>query len=62
METPNLRWFDQIPKCWRCGKDAHGRLMGSMNDSYGWHCRRCAGKRLKDSERERERNRKDPTP
>lgn len=48
-ETDDLRWFEAIPKCGRCGKDAHGKLMGSMNQSYGWHCRRCAEKRLKDS-------------
>lgn len=54
-ETTNLRWFDEIPSCQRCGKNAHGRLMGSRNESYGWHCRRCAEKRIKDSEKAREK-------
>ena len=52
-ETTELRWFEENPKCGRCGKDAHGRLMGSMNQSFGWHCRKCADKRLKDSAKAR---------
>ena len=53
-ETTELRWFEQIPTCSRCGKLAQGRLMGSMNQSFGWHCLKCANKRLKDSEKARE--------
>lgn len=58
-EVPALRWFDAIPKCWQCGKDAHGRLMGPQNQYYGWHCRRCAEKRLRASEKARSAT---PTP
>ena len=52
-ETTELRWFDEIPSCARCGKTAKGRLMGSSNQSFRWHCKRCAEKRLKDSEKAR---------
>lgn len=52
-ESTDLRWFDEHPKCARCGKDAHGRLMGSQNQSFGWHCRKCAEKRLRDSAKAR---------
>ena len=54
-ETTELRWFEEITmKCQRCGKPAHGILRGERNESYGKHCRRCAEKRLKDSEKARE--------
>lgn len=53
-ETPNLRWFEELDlKCCRCGRRASGILRGSRNESYGMHCKRCAEKRLKDSEKER---------
>lgn len=52
-ETTELRWFEQFPKCARCGKTSQGILRGSRNESYGHHCNRCAMKRIKDSERER---------
>lgn len=48
-ESEDLRWFEELPKC-RCGKTAEGILRGSRNDSYGYHCRKCAQKRLRDSE------------
>ena len=54
-ETTELRWFDANPSCARCGKVSHGRLMGSGNQSYGHHCKRCAEKRLKDSQKAREK-------
>ncbi len=52
-ETTELRWFDKYPCCRMCGKQAHGVLMGSRNESYGAHCSRCAEKRLKASEKAR---------
>lgn len=52
-ETPNLRWFEQFPKC-RCGKKSEGILRGNQNESYGHHCKRCAERRLKASEKLRE--------
>lgn len=58
-ETPNLRWFEELPKCGRCRKTAHGILRGSRNESYGHYCKKCANKRLKDSEKVRA---KDTTP
>jgi hypothetical protein len=51
-ENTRLRWFDPHPRC-RCGRVAEGVLRGDGNESYGYHCKRCAVKRLKDSERER---------
>lgn len=51
-ETPNLRWFEAIPKC-ACGKLAQGKLMGQQNESYGWHCQRCADRRLRASAKAR---------
>ena len=54
-ETTQLRWFEEIPMtCQRCGKRAHGFLRGEQNESYGKHCKRCAEKRLRDSEKARE--------
>ena len=52
-ETVHLRWFEEFPKCYRCGKVSHGILRGDVNQSYGHHCTKCATKRLKDSERAR---------
>lgn len=52
-ETTQLRWFEQFPRCARCGKTAQGILRGSCNESYGHHCLRCAERRLKDSEKAR---------
>lgn len=54
-ETTELRWFDQYPTCRMCGKPSAGVLMGSRNESYGAHCKRCADKRLKASEATRAR-------
>lgn len=51
-ETPNLRWFEAFPNC-RCGKKSEGILRGVGNESYGHHCRKCAGQRLKDSAKAR---------
>lgn len=53
-ETTELRWFEAYPVCSRCGKVAHGILRGTQNQSYGSHCRKCADKRLKASERARQ--------
>lgn len=53
-ETPNLRWFDEYSKC-RCGKPSAGILRGVGNASYGDHCKACAAKRLKASQRERDK-------
>lgn len=57
-ESPEIRWFEQFPKCARCGKDAQGILRGTQNQSFGNHCQRCANARLKASERERAANAK----
>jgi hypothetical protein len=56
-ESPNPRWFDNDynRKC-SCGKRADGNLRGSRNESYGPHCKACANKRLKASERVRKEN------
>jgi DNA-directed RNA polymerase subunit RPC12/RpoP len=53
-ETPNLRWFKSVKyDCRMCGKRAAGELMGVTNESYGLHCKACADKRLKLSEKVR---------
>jgi len=52
QETTRLRWFDAFPVC-SCGKTAQGILRGDGNQSYGNHCRKCAEKRLRDSEKAR---------
>lgn len=52
-ETTELRWFEAFPKCEGCGSVAHGLLRGRQNESYGYHCRRCADRRLKASEKAR---------
>jgi hypothetical protein len=54
-ETPDLRWFEQLPRhrCLQCNKWAEGILRGVRNESYGPHCRKCAEKRLRDSEKAR---------
>lgn len=54
-ETPDLRWFRERDfSCRMCGKRAAGNLMGTRNDDYGMHCRKCADKRLKESAKVRE--------
>lgn len=50
----DVRWFDALGTC-RCGKPATGKLMGSRNESYGAYCGKCAEKRLKAAQKERER-------
>lgn len=52
-ETPDLRWFEETDRKCSCGKRASGILRGSRNDSYGPHCKSCADRRLKASERVR---------
>lgn len=52
-ETTELRWFEQFPKCARCGRTSEGILRGSQNESYGHHCKRCATLRLANSEKAR---------
>ena len=49
-ESIHLRWFEEFPKC-PCERVAHGILRGERNESYGYHCRQCAHKRLKDSKK-----------
>ena len=44
-EPDPVRWFDALGAC-KCGKPAHGRLMGPRNESYGNYCARCAEARL----------------
>ena len=51
-ETTELRWFEDLPRC-GCGRPSAGILRGSRNESYGHHCKRCAEKRLRASERAR---------
>jgi hypothetical protein len=54
MSLPDdVRWFDAVGTC-RCGKDATGKLMGSRNQSFGAYCRKCAEKRLRAAQRERD--------
>lgn len=45
-EPDPVRWFDALGTC-KCGKAAHGRLMGPRNESYGVACTKCAAARLK---------------
>lgn len=59
-ETPRLRWFEAYPKC-RCGKPAAGILRGDRNESYGGHCKGCATKRLRASEKVRKQLQKEQT-
>ena len=54
-EVPNLRWFEETDRKCGCGKRATGILRGDRNESYGPHCKACATRRLKNSERERQR-------
>ena len=49
-EVANLRWFEEFNKC-PCGRYAQGILRGTRNESYGLHCKRCAVKRLKASDK-----------
>lgn len=53
----DVRWFDKLPNC-VCGKPAHGRLMGSRNDSHGPYCTKCAEARLKKAKASREKESK----
>ena len=55
-ENPDIRWFDAFPSCQRCRKPSNGILRGVGNASFGYHCRRCADKRLKDRDREHNNN------
>ena len=53
-ETTQLRWFEPTDmRCERCNGRASGILRGSQNQSYGKHCKKCAEKRLRDSEKAR---------
>ena len=53
-ETTELRWFEETQqKCSHCTRRATGILRGRRNESYGPHCKRCAERRLKASERAR---------
>lgn len=47
-----VRWFDATGTC-RCGKPAHGKLMGPRNESFGSACRSCAAKALDAAEKHR---------
>lgn len=53
-ETTELRWFEEFPRC-SCGRVSQGILRGSKNQSFGHHCKRCATRRLKAADREREK-------
>lgn len=58
-ETTALRWFENTNRpCQICGKRADGVLRGDRNESWGPHCERCANKRLRASEREREKEKR----
>ncbi len=60
MEVPDLRWFESTEhKCQQCGERAVGILRGTRNESWGYHCQRCADKRLKASAKAREDAAKD---
>jgi len=48
-----VRWFDALGACTKCGKPAHGKLMGSLNESFGPFCTKCAEARLKKAYAER---------
>lgn len=52
-EAPWLRWFEEFPSCSQCRKPSAGILRGGRNESYGHHCKRCAERRLKASEKAR---------
>ena len=45
-EPDPVRWFSSVGVC-KCGKLAHGQLMGPRNESYGPSCHMCAEKRIK---------------
>jgi hypothetical protein len=57
--TDTSQWFEFIGFCRGCGKQAHGILRGTRNESLGPHCEKCAdarirkarAKRLKDCKR-----------
>lgn len=48
-----VRWFDEVGTCGNCGKPAHGKLMGAMNESYGAFCKKCANSRLSKADKAR---------
>jgi hypothetical protein len=52
-ETTELRWFEETDRKCSCGARATGILRGVRNESYGPHCKRCANRRLKASEKAR---------
>lgn len=52
-DSPEIRWFKKFPVCARCGKNSHGILRGSQNQSFGHHCLKCADKRIAASKRVR---------
>lgn len=41
------RWYMEIGKCFRCGKQATVILYNHRNASLGPHCKRCAEKLIK---------------
>ena len=50
------RWFDSLGICvCGCGKPATGTLRGPTNASYGNYTQKCAEKRIKKAERDRDR-------
>lgn len=51
-ESPSIRWLEHIPRC-PCGRRADGILRGDRNQSFGYHCARCAKKRLNASAKAR---------
>lgn len=53
-EPDPVRWFDALGPC-KCGKPAHGKLMGPQNESYGASCTKCAEARLAKAKVLRER-------
>jgi hypothetical protein len=57
MRLPDqVRWFDPLGRCsgLTCAKEATGILRGPRNESYGNYCGRCADKRLRRAEKERQ--------
>lgn len=44
--TPPVNWFDAFPSCQDCRKPSNGILRGNGNASYGYHCQKCADKKL----------------
>lgn len=51
----DFRWIDRPDtKCRQCGKPGYGKLMDSRNTDYGWHCKKCADRRMAAAARYRE--------